>query len=960
MNRHLTFLACILAGAMTLHAVPAKREYRTFTQPDGSTITAMVIGDEFGHSYITTDGIQMLAAEDGSLRYATIDTNGNLQLSNIIAANPENRDAKAKSFIETIDVTKVAKAIEKNALDRRLLRSKSIKKVATKSNGAKVSAEDYSGVGLFTSNYPRKGEVHSLVFLVQYTDKKFTLSDPNAYYTDQLNKEGFSQHKATGSARDFFVEQSHGQFLPIFDVYGPMTLSNSMSYYGANDTFGNDKHPEEMVLEAVAAYANEIDYSKYDYDNDGYIDNVYVIYAGYGEADSNYSSAVWPHNWDIPNGPTYNGKILSGYACSNEISNGIPVGIGTFCHEYSHVLGLPDLYPSQNTSYQAYAVTPGQWSIMDQGSYNNDSRTPPAYSAVERNALGWMTPTILNEPASVSLEALTSSNEAYLIPTNQSNEFFILENRQQEGNDTYLPHHGMLVWHVDFDQNIWDKNLVNDTPSHNYVDIIKANNNAENMVPSIQAGYTYPGTSKNTSLTATTTPALVDWYNSAINVPITNIAESADGVITFDVMGGLVDFAQPAAPTLSQGIDGTITATWAAIDKAIGYDITIWTVDEAGNAKTYRDYVDKAVGNVTTYTINGLAGEKTYRLAYRATAQNNVSEYSDHVDITLGAVDFIYTSPTATNAIVNGNDVNMQWESLKNAVRYEVTAEVETASVPVVDIVNFGQSSDINVTIPSTWTWSGQTNDVYRSNSTGYYGEAAPALKFNATNRQLVSPIYEGEITELVFWLRAASANASSTFDIQQRAGEDDEWTNIERLAPLNNYNTLGDNIFTYTPAAGTHQIRFIYTKKATGNVALDDIKVTSGSSSYMSVLNRENAQSETNYAYTVATDAQKIRFYVEAIDADGRYSKPSNKIEVALGTSGIEAPVAANTNISVSGNTLLYSGNNGDIITVANISGAVVANAIATADGTATITLPANGLYIVATPNGATKIFVR
>lgn len=551
MNRIFTLIVALAATSMIAHAVPAKRGYRTYTQPDGSTVSLQLSGDEFSHYYLTTDGVPVLQDADGQFCYATTQ-NGIASASAYKAENPAQRSNAAKTFAASVSITDFDAAMQSRLSER--LSAKAKAREANAANVATRASLPQSGLGLYTCNYPRKGKIRSLVFLVEYTDVKFTVSNPKDFYTRMLNSKGFSDYNGTGSARDYFLDQSQSQFDPTFDVYGPVTLANNRSYYGKNDKNGEDQHPEEMALEAAAAFKNQIDYSQYDYDGDGCIDNVYVIYAGVGEASSDVTTSVWPHSWEVEDGPVYNGKQLCTYTCSNEWEGDKPDGIGTFVHEFSHVLGLPDLY--HTTSNSAY-YTPCEWSVMDYGPYNNDGRTPPNYGSFERNALQWMEPILLNFPINVTFEAIDKSNQAFLIQTEKTNEFFLLENRQQNGWDKYLPHHGMLIWHIDFNQTKWDNNVVNNTKSHQYVDIVEANNKTDGSVLSNLKGYPFPGTSQKTSFTSTTTPALKSWAGKAIDMPITEIAES-NGIIAFKAAGGTVGGFDTYVPEIAKAGDSSV------------------------------------------------------------------------------------------------------------------------------------------------------------------------------------------------------------------------------------------------------------------------------------------------------------------------------------------------------------------------------------------------------------------
>ena len=318
------------------------------------------------------------------------------------------------------------------------------------------------GMGLMgRQNFPTQGDIKSIVILVQYKDVSFTVKNPTEYYKNMLNQEGFDQYGGVGSARDFFVENSAGQFRPQFDVYGPITTQYKRSYYGAQVGNRHDSNPSAMVLEACKQLDATVDFSQYDLDGDGMIDNIYVIYAGQGQATYGGSDTVWPHSATISNGPVYDGVRVGRYATSNEWEYQRPDGIGTFVHEFSHVMGLPDLY---STAY-ANSVTPGAWSTMDQGPYNGDGCRPAYYTAFERNALGWIDLKVLDSPSNVTLPDI-SNNEAYIIPTMIDTEFFLLENRQQRGWDTDVPGHGLLVWHIDFDKTVFNLNNVNNDETH--------------------------------------------------------------------------------------------------------------------------------------------------------------------------------------------------------------------------------------------------------------------------------------------------------------------------------------------------------------------------------------------------------------------------------------------------------------------------------------------------------------
>lgn len=513
-------LLSIMVFSPEAYAKPAKKGVHHIKMSDGATVRVQKYGDEFNHYTLTEDGRPVVQSERG---WVYLDAD-----------------------IETLKA-RVARRTPVYALR----------------NG-----KETRGPGLM-DNFPCHGEQFGLVVLVEYTDVKFKVSDPNEYYTAMLNEKGFNRNLNIASARDYFIDNSNGIFTPTFDVYGPIKLKNKMSYYGGNDRYGYDLRAELMAVEACQQLDATVDFSKYDRDGDGYIDNIYVYYAGYGEADYDDENTVWPHSWSLEESLSDGGAVtkdyyfdgvkLNKYACSNELDGwstpSRPDGIGTFVHEFSHVMGLPDLYCTQEVKNEPF--TPGEYSVLDYGPYNGDGCVPPRYSAYERYALDWLVPRELNSTRNVRLNTI-DENVAYIIPTDREREYFLIENRQQEGWDTYLPHHGMLVWHIDFLESVFTGNTVNNSASHQYVDLVEADNKqSENTV----TGDPFPGASKVTSFGFKTTPALKSWRNKELVInSIDNIAEDdKTGYVTFRAVKtgdeGTPDFEELTAADCSPKVE---------------------------------------------------------------------------------------------------------------------------------------------------------------------------------------------------------------------------------------------------------------------------------------------------------------------------------------------------------------------------------------------------------------------
>lgn len=538
-HKLLITLGLSLATAGTALAVPARPgQMRTVTQPDGSVLTIMVTGDERAHRVTTADGTLLMYDETSGYTYATVGKDGLPVSSGIVASD----NATARTLPVAFDRAAVERAFELRdelrvaSVPSRSITPRALPGAADRTTVKRITdnneeESEHVNVGRFNEDFPVKGDQKGLVILVEYSNLNFTIEDPLDYFSRMLNEPGFSDLNGTGSARDWFIENSKGLFLPEFDVYGPVKLSHSANYYGGNDTWGTDRRPEEIIIEACEALDETVDFSQYDRDEDGYIDNVFVFYAGYGEADGGMAWTIWPHSWEISTARPgevfeFDGVLLDRYACSSELEgNGTPDGIGTFVHEFSHVMGLPDLYATNYTG----AFTPGEWSVLDMGPYNNDGRTPPNYSAYERYCLDWLQPTEIEMSSEVTLNPMLDNNEAFIVHTQKQNEFFILENRQQEGNDLYLPGHGMLIWHVDYNPTIWDANIVNNSSTHQYVDLIEADNKRDNIS---RAGDAFPGTKNITEFGPDTKPAFADWEQEPVEYALTNIQENGR-VITF-------------------------------------------------------------------------------------------------------------------------------------------------------------------------------------------------------------------------------------------------------------------------------------------------------------------------------------------------------------------------------------------------------------------------------------------
>ena len=295
------------------------------------------------------------------------------------------------------------------------------------------------------------GDVRVPIILVAYKDVPFTIENVREVWNDIANKPGYSEHGAVGSMADYFYEQSRGQFRVTFDVIGPVTLPEKREYYGMDKGGRTDVGINQMIMEAcnMANALPDVDFSRYDWDGDGNVETVLVVYAGVGQ---NYIGApadvVWPKQGYI--GGRLDNKIgLRNYACANELCwpSMQQDGLGTLIHEFSHCLGLPDLY-NVSVDVNDYIIF-DEWDVMDGGCYSNDSWAPVGYSAYERYLCGWLEPEALPDDAGVEAMApMYDGGKVYRLDHSSGKEYLLFENRQQQCFDSYLPGHGLLVTHV--------------------------------------------------------------------------------------------------------------------------------------------------------------------------------------------------------------------------------------------------------------------------------------------------------------------------------------------------------------------------------------------------------------------------------------------------------------------------------------------------------------------------------
>ena len=924
------FSAALLAAfslfALQAEAVPAKRGLRQYKQPDGTVVSVSLHGDEHFHYYLTADQLPLVEDASGALYFATID-NGKLQKTNYLACDADRRTPAMRAALAGTNTDQVVTAMRARAISQ-----------------GRYKADPHVGLGKFNTTFPTKGEQKALVVLVEYSDVKFKTKEPRQYFTNMLNQEGFSEYDATGCAREYFLDASNGQFDLTCDVYGPVTLPNNRSYYGGNGITGQDRNPEQMVVDAIKLLDDEVDFSQYDRDGDGILDNVFLFYAGKGEASGGSAETVWPHAWNLEQAGcsfTVDGVLVDHYACTCELQGSKPDGIGTFCHEFSHIMGLPDLYNTMSGGN----YTPGEWSVMDYGPYNNDSRTPPTYSAYERNAMGWLDVITVSEAMSVKLEELQKSNKAAIIGTSRSNEFFLFENRQQTGWDTYLPGHGMLIWHIDFVPSIFDGNTVNNDPDHQYVDLVEANGEGKSS-----QGAAWPGALEKTSFTSGTKPAFIDWYKKDPGLPITGIME-ADSIIYFDVDGG--NFVLPAPSQLAADSITPISmqVAWQPVERAKEYTVSVYK--EGGEEKEYVEGFDHAKYNAktTTVKVSGLEAETDYVVEVTAISGTRVSDPAT-LRVHTTEMTFPYVTPQVLPATgVGDNAFTAQWEPVEGADHYLLTVEGAFEVEPKADVCDFGS---LIFRVPNGWYYS---LHVTRYTDPSWCGKASPAAKLDKDAAYITTAQYEHDVISCSFWAKLSAYQPESTIVVDALVGG--EWVNVEKIKDIS---VDGTTYNIDKLPKGTRQLRLTYLQADGANLGLDDINVMVGGVERKMVegFDAANVGNVTSQQVTgLSTEETGYYYKVMAVSADKTHTLWSAEQYVKLSdptSIGRMASASRQVVITPSG-ILTCNGQRGERVSVYTIDGRVCQNAVIGSDGNATLQISKPGMYVVRVAGRSMKI---
>lgn len=546
MKRILLSISAVLA-AIAIQAMPVKPGIcRNITLADGTVVKAELVGDEHLTYWRTADGACYRQTPSAGV-FSKVELSA---LQSEYDAVVAQKAAREKAILESARTSMPVKKVE---------------------------------VSKF------QGKKKCLVILANFADTKFKPEHTLDLYKQIINGENYSDETLgfKGSVRDYFKAQSGGQFEIDFDVVGPVDLPKGYAGYGKNDASGRDQaalvYP--MVEDAVNLAKDQVtDWKQYDWDGDGLVEEVFVLYAGHGQATYPQDpDLVWPHKSAIDPMTVADGVKVSVYACSCELGATEAIdGIGAFCHEFSHCMGLKDHYDINGRGYGT-----GFWDIMCFGCYNGNTFLPAEYNSYEKMFCGWKEPIVLNaEPQKIEgMKALAAGGDTYIFYNDgNENEYYMLENRQKTGWDAALPGEGLIVLHVDYSKGAWEDNQVNYNAARQRMTVIPADNTL-GSTDEDKAGDAWPYQGNN-SLTNYSRPACTVYNANTdgtgyMNKYLLNITQNADGTISFEyTTKSATKQDKPEGALLYETFDNC---------SGIGGNDGIWDGDNVGLADFFPD-----------------------------------------------------------------------------------------------------------------------------------------------------------------------------------------------------------------------------------------------------------------------------------------------------------------------------------------------------------------------------------
>jgi len=515
----------ILFFTQLLFAVPAIPTPITFTQPNGNTLTIMIKGDERVNWSETLDGYTLLHNKAGFLTYAVLDEGGNLQPSDYIATDIENRDASIVSLLNTIK-----KKLFYSELQLQIMR----KVWEIEDEALSYAGKNADGI---------TGHYKTICALVQFPDKPMIKSKDD--FESLFNAIGYTAGGASGSVKDYFREISYNKMDVTISLFGIYEAPNSKASYAQGSCA-----PLARFLAQEVSKEPGINFKNYANASPSVVDGFHFIYAGFGQEQSQNKNDIWSHASVFGPAVVKDGVSISSYSCSPELhgsSGSSLTRTGVICHEMMHaVCKMPDYYDTDYDKDGEYKGT-GKWDLMAEGCYNGDSRRPAHPNMLIKIQCGWVTPIILNAPKTITdMPNAAEKPVAYRINTNTDKEFYLLENRQRVNFDGSIPGQGLLIYHVHPNQTASCINCKH--PQRMYpvcagssqITQFAADYPVVGAYGNINSSETpFPGSQYRSVFSHQSIPAMKSWYKNYedIDKPLTEIM-SSDGLVSFLFMGG--------------------------------------------------------------------------------------------------------------------------------------------------------------------------------------------------------------------------------------------------------------------------------------------------------------------------------------------------------------------------------------------------------------------------------------
>ena len=767
-------VVAVWTAAMAIPAKPGLQ--KTVTQSDGTTIALRMVGDEWHHSWVTDDGLPTVEAPNGDMVYRTADG-----ASAMIAHEKAHRSAAEETFI---------------ALNANKMTAEAIIAATPRAQAAKNMRKAGPRKAAGNAEVPQIGAPKIPIILVQYSDVSFKNS-----------KETFvKQYTSTTdlSAYKYFYDQSDGQYRPQYDVYGPYTLSGTRATYGGNDSSGNDKGVATMVGEAIDKAGDDINWADYDNDNDGEADVCIVVYAGGGEAQTSVAEQIWPCQWNLSSGAYYgdgsgartrNGKTIDKFAVFNEL-NGKSTskidGVGTFCHEFGHCMGLPDFY---ETTYSNGYYGMGYWDIMCAGSYNNDGYCPIGYNAYEKEFMGWYTPVTPTENTQYTLPKWNTGNDIAIKVTSplNKNECYYLENRAKQGWDAYIADEGVLVTHLTYVASRWTDNTPNNKAVQLFT-VIPADNklSTNNESADCYGESNHELTDSSTpaaSLNMTASGSLASSTGGAgkMGQPITEINLNSNGSATLWYMkGSEPSLPQLVAPTLAEADHIKATSFRASWTDNTNTDNTYTLVVEKPGA--YSQLLSESMESLTSGSTN-IANSLDNYLTNKGWTGSYLMAGNQYLIINYRRSN--YSSSYSKGTLVTP-ELDLSNSGGKVTVKFQAAA---TSSTPLV--VSCGNSSETISDLTTSFAEktvvldctaaAGQKITFAGNGTSGFIGIAEIEI-YSGTEDSNAGEVYTFPgITEKNYTVQDLTEGETYSFKVKavpidETVAQESEWSNVRKV----------------------------------------------------------------------------------------------------------------------------------------------------------------------------------